>query len=527
MNRSELQKLIKVEDRLNQLAREKYGLEYCDIEWDVIPDQKMLEIMAYHIPGNLSNWKFGRDYERLRTINEHVHAGLPYEVVINSDPARAYLMKSNTFGVQSLVMAHVIGHVAFFTMNKYFQQSRRDIISYMQMSSERIMEYERHFGIDNIERIVDAGHSIQFHSSPFDNETEDEKRKKAFEYSKKTFHKVSKSEFRDIFQNLTEDLVKKDVELFNQELWKSLCDKTPVEPTGDLLRYIIDNSKNLVDWEKDILEVLRQEGRYYWPQIKTKYMNEGFATYWHQKLLQDLIEDGTLDSKDHAEYNYANSLVKAMGPTQMNPYLIGCEIWNDIVERWDKGRHGDEYEECQNRNQVANWDTKEMGGHQKMMEVMKSYTDWFFLQDFLTPELVEKLKMYIYVLKETRDTIDIVRTKHESKTVAKVIINSFSHSHIPNIEIADGNYKGGNLYMIHSHSGVDLDLEYAKRTMKHIRTLWGKDVYLETIINEKVEVLDLNANKNIPEKKDNNIWSVFKSGSSTPFEKPNPVIKLI
>jgi stage V sporulation protein R len=510
MNKLELQKLIKVEDRLNQLAKEKYGLEYCDIEWDVIPDQKMLEIMAYHIPGNISNWKYGRDYERLRTINEHVHSGLPYEVVINSDPARAYLMKSNTFGVQCLVMAHVIGHVAFFTMNKYFKESRRDIISYMQISSERIAEYERKYGIDDVEKIVDAGHAIQFHSSPFDNETEDEKRLKLFNYSKRKFHKVSKSEFRDIMSVNEEDHVKKDIEWFNQTLWKKLCQKKPVEPTGDLLRYIIDNSENLMDWEKDILEVLRQEGRYYWPQIKTKYMNEGFATYWHQILIKDLINEEILDNKDHAEFNYANSLVKAMGPTQMNPYLIGCEIWEDIVDRWNKGKHGREYENCESRFQKENWDTKDGLGHEKMMEVMKSYTDWFFVQDFLTPEMVEKLKLYIYVVKDRPQTIDIIRTKHSSEEISKLIINSFAHSHIPNIEVTyNGNMKNNRtLWLVHKHSGADLDLGYAQQTLKHISTLWGNDVTMETIVNEEKKLLSVS--RELEKKNMEDFWSTYK-----------------
>jgi stage V sporulation protein R len=118
MNDQELKRLIKIEEKLYEYAHD-FGLDFHDIEWDIIPDQKMFEIMAYRIPGNISNWKYGRDYERIRTINENVYDGLPLEVVINSDPSRAYLMKSNTIGQQVLVMAHVIGHVAFFTMNRF------------------------------------------------------------------------------------------------------------------------------------------------------------------------------------------------------------------------------------------------------------------------------------------------------------------------------------------------------------------------------------------------------------------------
>lgn len=491
-DKDKLLRLAKIEDKLMKYAEEE-GIFPGDIEWDIIPDEKMLEIMAYHIPGQVSNWKFGRDYERLKTINENTASGLPYEVVINSDPFRAYLMKSNTFGVQVLVMAHVIGHAAFMTMNKYFEKSKKDIIEYMSLANKRFNEYERRFGIDDVEKVIDAGHSIQFHSSPFDNETEKEKLERVFMTERRRYHKVSTSEFADLLGN-TEDKVKKDVERFNQELYKRLKSKTPVEPTSDLLRYIIDNSNVLDDWEVDILETLRVEGRYYWPMIKTKFMNEGFATFWHERFMDRLYKEGLINTDEHAEFGYSNSLVKAMHPMQMNPYLVGSKIYDDIEERWNKGKHGRKWEECQNWMEKENWDTKAMEGRKKVIEVAGSYTDWFFVQDFLTPELVDDLNLYIYVLQNQPDSYDFVRTKHTAKEVAKIIINSFSHSHIPLIEVVDGDFnKNGDLLMIHRHSGADLALKYASETLKHVKNLWGdKQVMLETIVNKKSVRLRIN-----------------------------------
>ena len=177
MTKSELNRLIKIEERIAEIAKDDLGLEFYPIEFDVVPPQKMLEIMAYHIPTNISNWKFGRDYERQRTIYEHGQAGMPYEVVINSNPAKAYLMNDNKFAVQCLVMAHVYGHCAFFTMNRYYQNSRQDIIGILHEATRRFNEYERRYGIDEVEKTVDAGHALQWHSSPFESrETENEKR---------------------------------------------------------------------------------------------------------------------------------------------------------------------------------------------------------------------------------------------------------------------------------------------------------------------------------------------------------------
>jgi len=479
-----LKRLIKIEDALNKIA-EEYGLKFCPIEWDIIPDQKMFEIMAYRIPGNISNWKFGRDYERIRTINEQIYDGLPYEVVINSDPSRAYLMNSNTLGVQCLVMAHVIGHVSFFTMNKYFMKTKKDIIQVLDTAAKRFSEYEKNYGLDEVERIIDAGHALQFHSSPFDTEKEEIKKQRVFEMRKQKEHNISDSQFKD-FHEKSEEELKMDINRYNQKLWRGIKQKTPIEPCGDLLRYIIDHSTILEDWQRDILEILRLEGQYFWPQIKTKYMNEGFATYWHQILVSRLYKEGLINNTEHAEYNYSNSLVKAKHALSMNPYLIGCKVWENIVERWDKGRHGREYDDCTNLKQKEEWDTKDGKGREKMFQTLSSYQDWFFMQDFLTPELVDELNMYIFVQRETPSHYEIVRTKHEAKEVRDLIVSSFAHSHIPQVEIEDINYEGaGKLHLIHRWAGADLAYEYAIKTMGHIYDLWGRDCILETIVNKQ------------------------------------------
>ena len=177
MKKQEIQRLVKIEDTVLKYVA-SLGLTHHDIEVDIIPDQKMLEIMSYRSPAQISNWKFGRDYERLRTIHEQTDVGLPYEVVVHGNPARIFLMNSNTFPVHCTVMVHAIMHVVFFSMNKYWRNARLDFLNIMGEANTRFLQLERKFGIWEMERIVDAGHALQHHSSPFDNETEDEKRER-------------------------------------------------------------------------------------------------------------------------------------------------------------------------------------------------------------------------------------------------------------------------------------------------------------------------------------------------------------
>jgi len=480
MTKSELRKLIKIEKRIHDIAKDELGLDFYPIEFDIIPPQKMLEIMAYHIPTNISNWKFGREYEKQRTIYEHQSASMPYEVVINSNPAKAYLMNDNKFAIQVLVMAHVYGHCAFFTMNRYFLNSRQDIVGIMYEASQRFKKYERSYGIEEVERTTDAGHALQWHSSPFEsNETENEKRRRVFEQQKKEIH-TSEGSFVDVLGS-TKEAVNEDIELYNQKMWRKLKLKTPVEPTEDILRYVIDNSFILEDWQKDILEVLRMEGQYYWPIIKTKFMNEGFAVRVHEKIVNQLFEEGYLSNSDMADFNYSNSLVKANHPFQLNPYAVGFGVWESIENRWDKGQHGQDWEDCNDVIAKEEWDTKDNKGWEKCLEVLGTYTDWFFMMDFLTPEVVKDLDLYIYKAEDKTSVVDYVITKDDAKKIRQKIINAFGHERMPKICIVNGNYQDrGWLELEHKFAGIPLDETHAKKTMDHLAYLWGKPITMNT-----------------------------------------------
>lgn len=484
MEKTELKRIIKLENKINKIVTDM-GFPFIPIEWDIIPEEKMWEILAYRAPTQISNWKFGRDYERQRTIFENYSNHLPYECVIYGDPCRAYLMKSNVFAVQVLVMAHVVGHSVFFKENKMFEKARIDLGTVLAEANSRVTEYEKLYGIDEVEKTIDAGHAIQMHSSPFATETEDEKRVRVYNQMKEMY-KPRKSDFADVILGDPNEVL--DVERYNRNLMRTLKMTTPVEPTEDLLRYIIDNSSALEDWQKDILEVIRYEGQYYWPIIRTKYMNEGFACFIHERVMDQLFHEGDLTPEEHGQYNYSNSLVKAQNKMSMNPYLIGSHIWKTIETRWDKGQHGSDWKDCTDFKKKEEWDTKEMGGLAKIKDVLPTYTDWMFFQDFLTDDVIEKLDLFIYYEQEYPDgTIDYIRTGHSLDEIKQIIINSFSNSGIPKIEVVDGNANdgAGHLLLNHVYSGAPLDRQYCEETMKHICYLWGRDVYLKTVSQGK------------------------------------------
>jgi len=445
--------------------------------------------MSYNIPSNISNWKFGRNYEKTRTINENVDKSLPYEVVINSDPARAYLMNTNTFAVQALVISHVIGHVVFFTENRYFQRCRRDIIEYMANARDRVNEYERKYGINIVERTVDAGHALQLHSNPFDEETEQEKRKRIYELEKRT-SKPRVTQYGDI-GTLSIEEPKESIEisdeLYNTLLWAKLESTSPVEPTEDILRYLIDNSRALRDFQKDILEVVRTEGQYYYPVINTKLMNEGFATLIHEHVMNQLFIENLLTQEEHGQFNYSNSLVKAQNKFGINPYLIGSGIWKNIKERWDRGQHGQEWDDCKNISELDKWNENKNEGWDRIKETMRTHNDWFFVQNFLTTQLIDELDLYIYKIEEDVYEDRIVRTEHTPEQIRELIINMYANGPFPKILVRKGDYTATDwtLELEHKYGGISLDLKFAAETLVHIFNMWKGTISLKTKVGKE------------------------------------------
>jgi stage V sporulation protein R len=189
-----------------------------------------------------------------------------------------------------------------------------------------------------------------------------------------------------------------------------------------------------------------------------------------------------MTSEEHAEYNYSNSLVKARNPYSMNPYLIGSTIWYDIEDRWNKGRHGEEWEEEPNLIKKNEWDTKEMQGWEKVKQVLRTCHDWFFMNEFLTNDLTKDLDLYLYIQGKDFMINKLIVTDHDIDQIRQIIVRSFSHSGVPRIRIVNGNYENRNsLLLEHEHIGIDLDETYTLKTIEHIYDLWGNDIFLRTI----------------------------------------------
>ena len=469
----DLERISKFDEKIREIAKD-FGLDFFPQEFDAIPAQKMLEIMAYRFPVNFSHWSFGRDYERERTKYEHGF-GLPYEVVLNSNPSRAYLMTTNPFPVQVMVMAHVYAHNDFMKNNFHFSPTRRDILPSASETAIRFQGYEKRYGLEEVERCVDNGMAIELNIEPdffIKEENEEQKRER-----------LSTPPKPSDLSGPYDDLVpKKKTESPSDQEYSR---KTPLEPERDILLYIINHSpKPLKEWEKDILSVIRDQSRYFMTQRRTKIMNEGWASFWHMKIMDHLFKDRLLNEEEHGYYNLYNARVLATNPRTINPYLIGLRIFEDIEERWNKGRFGKEWEECKDPKKREEWDLGFGQGREKLFEVRRRYSDRFFVEQFLTEELVDDLDLYIFTGKREPQEVKYVIDELDWKKVRTLLVSQLSNFDIPVIMVEDGDYKGKReLYLKHAFEGIELDKEYREKTVEHIFYLWDRPVHLESVLD--------------------------------------------
>ncbi|MDP2708563.1 MAG: SpoVR family protein [bacterium] len=479
---SDLKRLMEFDEIIQNIVRE-FGLDFFPQEFDTIPAQKMLEILAYRFPVNFSHWSFGRDYELERTKYEHGF-GIPYEVVLNSNPSRAYLMNTNPLTVQVMVMAHVYAHNDFMKHNRHFGPTRRDILPAASEAAIRFQEYEKRFGLERVEWLIDAGLSIETNVDPdfFIREESEEEQRERLEQPNQPLEQSG--QFDDLFAKPTITAKERD------DKQTKLLQKTPLEPERDVMLYVQNHSpKPLRDWEKDVLSVIRDQSQYFMPQRRTKIMNEGWASLWHARIMDRLFKERLLKEEEHGYYNLYNARVLASNPRVINPYLVGLKMFENIEDRWNKGRFGPAWERAEPRDR-ENWDLNLGQGRDKIFEVRRTYSDRFFIEHFLTEQLVKDLELYLYEGRKQPGEINYAITELDWRVIRDALVSHLSTFGIPVIMVEDGDYQGKReLYLKHAYEGTELDLEYRKRTMEHVFYLWDRTVYLESADEEGGKVV--------------------------------------
>ena len=425
----------------------KIGLNFYPQEFEIIGYKDMLAYESYlGMPSMYPHWSFGKSYEKNSTVYKYNLTGLPYEMVINSDPCLAYLMKENTLLLQILTIAHVYGHNDFFKNNRLFKEGTRAgaTVEMFKFHADMVRSFinDPSIGYEKVERILDAAHAIKFQTSRVIGE-------------KRIPEEVLK-------QRLLDDYEKNNEVHSNLDAYVKLefpeINKIPIQPEDDILYFIIKHG-DIEEWEKSLLEIVRKETAYFLPQMETKIMNEGWASFWHYNILKGL----DLPDELYLEFIKRHNDVIAPGQGSINPYFVGFKIFEDILKRY---------------------------GKDKIFEVRALERDESFLRKYLTQELCEDLNLFEYAAKNGNYVVKEVADDSGFKSIRNTLASSCGVGSIPLIRVTEMSQKDKTLILEHVFDGRELNIDYAEATLKYINELWGHTVTLQTTqIGNKIKIV--------------------------------------
>ena len=248
----------------------------------------------------------------------------------------------------------------------------------------------------------------------------------------------------------------------------------PERPERDVLLFLIEHAP-LERWQRDVLSIVREEAYYFAPQAQTKIMNEGWASYWHSKLMTErlLTDAEVVDYADH------HSGTVSMQPGKLNPYKLGLELFRDIEDRYNRGRFGKEYDECDDYVKKRDWDQQLGKGLEMIFQVRQIYTDVTFIDTFMTEEFCRDQKLFTFA-KNDRSGNNEIQSRDFTK-VKEQLLFVLTNSGRPFIFVQDGNFGNrGELCLWHRFEGIELKRDYAQETLRNVAALWGRPVHLET-----------------------------------------------
>jgi len=414
---------------------EDLGLDWHPIDYEIIDYQEMLGAMAYvGLPTHYRHWSYGKEYERTHTLYNMGQTGLPYEMIINSNPSIAYLMRENALNIHILTMAHCVGHSDFFKNNRMFADTNpNNIIDSFRSAAKYVRKLieDPSIEIDRVEAILDAAHSIKYQVPRFP----------GIRY--KTQEELLRDEHKKMARNPK----------YNPDLLK-----TPLEPEYNLLKFIAEHSKHLQDWERNLILIVEESSKYFIPQALTKVMNEGWACTIHYKIVNEL----NLPDKLHLPFIKLHNQVVRPHLGQLNPYHLGFKLFEKIIEEQ---------------------------GFEEAMTIREVHNDITFLRFYLDEDFMREMNYFSYSFKKEHKTatIDDISNNEGWEKVRDELINNIGLNRIPTVYVEEVE-KDNTLCLAHEHDGRDLELAYAQKVFDYIKYLWGDPVKLITTIeNEKWE----------------------------------------
>ncbi len=467
--------LLEAYDTEIKRIAEGFGLDTYPNQIEVISAEQMMDAYAsVGMPLGYHHWSYGKHFLATQKNYQRGAMGLAYEIVINSSPCIAYLMEENTLPMQALVIAHACyGHNSFFKGNYLFKTwtDASAIVDYLVFARSYIKKCEERYGIEEVEQTLDSCHALMNYG------VDRYKRPKPISAEEE----VQRQEEREnILQQQVNDLWR-TIPKGHEEETKKKKGNFPSEPQENLLYFIEKNAPLLKPWQREIIRIVRKMAQYFYPQRQTQVMNEGWATFWHYTLLHSLYDEKLVNEGFMLEFLSSHTNVVAQPAFDspyyngINPYALGFNMFQDIKRI------------CQQPTAEDKEWFPDIAGSDWLKTLhfaMQNFKDESFIQQYLSPKLIRDFKLFSLYDDERapKYLVDAIHNEKGYRTIRDNLSQQYDLSYRePNIQAWSVDLTGDrSLTLRHTmQDNIPLSDDCAE-VMKHLHTLWGFDVHLET-----------------------------------------------
>lgn len=461
----------------------RFGLDTYPNQLEIITAEQMMDAYAsVGMPVNYRHWSYGKEFISTEKNYKRGHMGLAYEIVINSNPCISYLMEENSMAMQALVIAHAAyGHNSFFKGNYLFRMwtDAASIIDYLVYAKNYIADCEERHGIDTVEAFLDSCHALMNHG--VDRYRRPSKKTLAQELSeRKDREAYAQQQVNDLWRTLPRRAEKAEEAQGNRRF--------PEEPQENLLYFVEKNAPLLEPWQREVVRIVRKVAQYFYPQRQSQVMNEGWATFWHHKLLNTMYDDGHLTDgvmiewlKSHTNVVY-QPRVGDRGYSGINPYALGFAMYTDIKRICEEPTEED-----------RQW-FPELAGTPwlpALDQAMRNFKDESFIGQYLSPKLMRDLRLFALHDDDKKPEIEVSAIHDDSgyRRVRDALSRQYDlGSREPNIQVWNVNLRGDRSLTLRHFQHQDRPLaDSAIEVLKHVARLWGFAVFLESV-NAKGDV---------------------------------------
>ena len=474
--------LVEAYDRaIGQIARD-YGLDTYPNQIEIISSEQMMDAYAsVGMPLGYNHWSYGKQFLNVQQSYQRGQMGLAYEIVINSNPCIAYLMEENTMTMQALVIAHACyGHNSFFKGNYLFRSwtDASSIIDYLVFAKNYVSQCEEKYGVESVERILDSCHAIMNYGVdrykrpyPLSAHEERERQKEREEYLQK--------QVNDLWRTIpVSDIDKRE----------ATSKRFPAEPQENLLYFFEKNAPLLEPWQRELVRIVRKIAQYFYPQRQTQVMNEGWATFWHHFLLNQMYDQGLVTEGFIFEFLQSHTSVVYQPPYDskyyngINPYALGFSMFSDIKRMCEAPTEEDK-----------RWFPDVAGSNwvETLNFAMRNFKDESFILQFLSPKVMRDMKLFCILDDDQVPTIDVTAIHDDAGYLAVREALSAQYNlgnREPNIQVYEVDIRGDRSITLHHEqfNRQPLEPNSTQEILKHIHRLWGFDVHLHSVDNKKV-----------------------------------------